>query len=630
MPGAAAPFPRTLDEYRRRGEEQLEAGAPLVAYDTLADGLKQFPADVRLRQLLALALVRTGAGRLAVQLLLALQQEGHADEETLGLLARTHKDLWAEAVDPRERHEHLQLAFAGYRDAHLVSGGYWSGINAATMALLLGERPQAVALAREVRERCLRAQAGASDAERYWILATLGEAALILGEQSEAEDRYAQAAASGRRRLGDVASTRRNARLIIRQLGMDGTRIEECLRVPRVVVFVGHLIDDPGRASPRFPPEIEPAVRTAIRDRLATLDAGFGYASAGCGGDILFLESLLELDGEAHIVLPYTGDQFVKDSVDFVAGADWRARYERLLERASEVLTVSDRRMAGGGLSYEYAFLMLDGLAGVRADELDTGLVPLALWDGKPGDGPGGTANSIAHWRDAGRPVEVIDLAEILRRERPDLAARADAIGPAVHLAEAQAKHTPSPFEPQLVGLLFGDARGFSGLNEDQIPQFVEHFLGAVGREVATSPHRPILTNTWGDGLYFVFSNVGDAGRFALGLCDAITRVDWTMHQLPKDLSLRIGLHAGPVYGVTDPVTGRPNFLGAHVSRAARIEPITPPGQVYASQAFAALAKAEGVQEFKCEYVGQTPLAKGYGTFPMYVVRRRARSSTSA
>jgi hypothetical protein len=43
---------------------------------------------------------------------------------------------------------------------------------------------------------------------------------------------------------------------------------------------------------------------------------------------------------------------------------------------------------------------------------------------------------------------------------------------------------------------------------------------------------------------------------------------------------------------------------------------------VYASGAFAALARADQVEAFRCAYVGQTPLAKGYGTYPTYVVRR--------
>jgi len=43
----------------------------------------------------------------------------------------------------------------------------------------------------------------------------------------------------------------------------------------------------------------------------------------------------------------------------------------------------------------------------------------------------------------------------------------------------------------------------------------------------------------------------------------------------------------------------------------------------YASQAFAALARAEDVQSFSCAYVSQTPLAKKYGSFPTYVVHAK-------
>jgi class 3 adenylate cyclase len=491
------------------------------------------------------------------------------------------------------------------------------------MALLVGERDDAAALAAGVRERCLALRdedPGRGDI--YWILATLGEAALLLRNPSEAEDWYRQAVAVGRQRLGDLASTRRNARLIVRHLDTDGAPIEAAFRIPCVVVFAGHLIDRPDRAQTRFPSALEHAVGSAIRERLGRTDVGFGYASAGCGGDILFLESLEALKAEAHIVLPYDRDQFRADSVDIVPGADWGERYERALARATEVVTASDQRMAGGGMSYEYGFRMLDGTAGVRADELDTDLVCLAVWDGKAGDGPGGTAGSVERWRAAARHLEIIDLAQLMQREGLGTIKTAD-----VHPSSG----TPSPettgphaeFDPRIVGLLFADARGFSKLTEEEVPLFVKHFLGTVAAVVARSPHPPILTNTWGDGLYFVFNDVRQTGAFALDLCEAVRTTDWTAKGFRHDLSLRIGLHAGPTYECLDPVTGRPNFIGAHVSRAARIEPITPPGEVYASGAFAALARADQVDEFVCAYVGQTPLAKGYGTFPTYVVHRR-------
>jgi class 3 adenylate cyclase len=184
-------------------------------------------------------------------------------------------------------------------------------------------------------------------------------------------------------------------------------------------------------------------------------------------------------------------------------------------------------------------------------------------------------------------------------------------------------------FLPEVRALLFADAVGFSKLREEQIPIFVQRFLGAIGRLLKVGSHLPIHKNTWGDGLYFVFGTVTDAGMFALELCEMVNTTNWLDLGLPPSLNLRVGLHAGPVYACFDPILERPNYVGTHVSRAARIEPITPPGLVYASESFAALSAAEAVTSFHCEYVGQTAQAKEYGTFPTYVVRRTAGKRTT-
>ena len=120
----------------------------------------------------------------------------------------------------------------------------------------------------------------------------------------------------------------------------------------------------------------------------------------------------------------------------------------------------------------------------------------------------------------------------------------------------------------------------------------------------------------------FCFSDVAAAGKFGLALADLVAGTNWEEKKLRPGLNLRIGLHAGPAYEFDDPITGDRSYSGTHVSRAARIEPITPPGQVYASEAFAALAAAQRVADFTCDYVGQTPMAKDYGAFPTYHVRR--------
>ncbi|MFC1537688.1 TRAFs-binding domain-containing protein, partial [Gemmatimonadota bacterium] len=133
--------------YQLLGQRLLNLGEPLFAYDVLDEGLKLLPQDVRLNQLLALALARSGATHRATGLLTKLYSEGHKDEETLGLLARTYKDLWEQTTESGEQKNYIERACGYYTQAYKLTGGYWSGINAATMSLLSGQKSKAVALA---------------------------------------------------------------------------------------------------------------------------------------------------------------------------------------------------------------------------------------------------------------------------------------------------------------------------------------------------------------------------------------------------------------------------------------------------------------------------------------------------
>src|SRR5260370_17996085 len=129
----------------------------------------------------------------------------------------------------------------------------------------------------------------------------------------------------------------------------------------------------------------------------------------------------------------------------------------------------------------------------------------------------------------------------------------------------------------RIMAMLFADAVHYSKLTEEQVPRFVQHFLGAIADLLDRQETRVAVKNTWGDGLYLVFHGVQDAGVFALDLCDLVTGTDWGSRGLPPGLSMRIALHAGPVYPFLDPITHTVNYTGTHVSRPARIDPITPP-----------------------------------------------------
>jgi class 3 adenylate cyclase len=179
----------------------------------------------------------------------------------------------------------------------------------------------------------------------------------------------------------------------------------------------------------------------------------------------------------------------------------------------------------------------------------------------------------------------------------------------------------PSQTSTRIAGILFADVVGFSDMSDAQVVRFYYEFLGGVARLLALTKYPPLVRNTWGDGLYLIFPRVRDAGLFALELCAMTSETDWAGVDLPADLKIRVGLHAGPLFDFSDRVTGQLTLGGKHVMRAARIEPVTPPGMVYATQEFAALAAAYGVTEFVCEPVGRVRLAKKAGVMPLFAVR---------
>lgn len=609
----------SLDSVRLRAEEILRRGEPLLAYNLAHQGLAEWPGDVRLRQIQALALARSGAARRARVFLQALVDEGHADGETSGLLARTHKDLAAEASDAGERRAHLEEAFRISEEAFRQAmergrnaDADYTGINAATLAVRLGRDQRAREIASQVRDLC-RADRARGGAASYWLLATLGEASLILGDPEGARESYAEAARLGAGRWGDLSSTRRQARSLLSALGSDPAAMDALLPVPPVLAYAGPALDVVGRDVSRFSPELERELADEIRRRLDRIAPAAAYGSAAAGADLLVLEAMRDRGGETHLILPFPPDEFRATAVAGVDGRSWGERFDRALAAATSVTITSDHRAEGSASTFHYANLILTGMAELRRRALDTELVALAVRDERvEADGSG--APLLELWSSRGVSIESIDLPP----PRSAVAPRSE------RRSAPSAEPPPAGREHVLRSMLFADATGYSRLTESQTPVFVEHFLGRIAGVIATGGHRPQLTETMGDGLYAVFGSPREAGRFALDLRDMVNTTAWEDHGLPAGLGLRIALHCGPVYHCFDPVSRLEKYTGPHTSRTARIEPITPPGSVYASSAFAAVAAAEGVDELGFDYIGHTTLAKKYGALALYHVRRIA------
>jgi hypothetical protein len=153
-----------------------------------------------------------------------------------------------------------------------------------------------------------------------------------------------------------------------------------------VVGFSGHrqIADPPGLA-------------VAIADALVSLrkqahGEWLGLSSVAEGGDQLFVEQVRSLGLAWHAILPLPNAEFAKDFTPI----EWAA-VERTLEHAEHVRVITENG------SREDAYLDC-GMATVDGAD-----VLLAVWDGEPARGKGGTGDVVSYARTLGKPLVLID-----------------------------------------------------------------------------------------------------------------------------------------------------------------------------------------------------------------------------
>ena len=589
QPDSAAAWLAQVRNLERRGEL-------IQAYDTALHGLDAFPNDLWLQHRAVLCLAKAGATHRAQ---LELARHGlldHPEAEIAALEARIAKDE-ALAAPTAERPARFAKAADLYDRVYRRGGGYYPGINVATLRLLAGNRPEAERVAADVLRLC-----EAAKDDPYYVAVSRAEAYLVLGRAAEARRELA-AAAGLTQDLAARATTRRQLKLICAARGIDPGVLSP-LAPPAVIHFTGHMIAAKGGGG-RFTLDSEARAAKEIVDLLARHGVGFGYGALASGADILFAEALLARGADLHVVLPFDQAEFKAVSVA-PAGEDWLRRFDACMAKAASVTYATDDRYLGHDRVFTYGSYVAMGLAVLRARFIDADVRQMAVWDGKPSVGVAGTGIDVTLWRDRGREVDIIDSGPPAKG------------GP---VAASVAAAGSADGGRELRAMLFGDVKGFSKLHETEIPQFVSHVLGSFGCTLARYKDHVLLANTWGDGLFVVLDDPLAAAHCALDLQADLAAVDLLAAGLPDTLALRLGGHFGPVFEITDPVLHLTNYFGAHVSRTARIEPVTPPGEVFVTEPFAARL-ALGPGDFACDYVGQVPAAKGYGTMRMYNLRR--------
>ncbi len=607
-----------------RIRKHLEHGAPWDACDAFREDAPKFAGDAELLYLGALAHARVGATHEA-QALLERARATTEDPALLTEILSLRGRLWKDRYD-RANGEHAgaielaKRARAEYLAAYALQRDPFPGINAATLSMLLGDRVAARDLAREILSR-LDAKASQCNS---WDHATAGEAELLLSHPDRAAEHYATAYAQAPDGAGSVASMRRQLNLLARAIP-EARDMLRLLPAPDVLAFAGHMIDAPDRTRPRFPAALEPAVAAALREHLLRLRAPILYTSAACGADLICIEQAQDIGAEVNVVLPFDRRDFVRTSVA-TGDEGWVARFDRALSRSAQVIMATEGAYLDDDVLYEHAAKLVEGFAMLRAAQLQTSATLLCVIDADDAGDVGGTRGSLERWQRQAFATHVIDLRGF--RAGAELNPSIPAT-PVQSSNSASASARPTEAIPggaaqrSIKTMLFADFAGYSRLHDAYAPLFQSQFLQIGAEAIAASPVKPLEAKTWGDGLYLVFDSQGDGAEFALRLLESMLAVDWTAVELPESSQIRIALHAGPVFCGFDPVMGRDSFFGADVTRAARIEPITPPGMVYVSEAFAATLAATGQERNALEYVGVLPLAKGYGESRIYRLERR-------
>ena len=158
-----------------------------------------------------------------------------------------------------------------------------------------------------------------------------------------------------------------------------------------VVVVGGHMIDAPDRPRPRFPPDPDLIERVTkeVRETLAGWNVGPGtiiVTGGARGADIIAAEVGLALGADLQLVLALPEREFERESVD-LPGTDWIPRFRDLLGRAKVEV------MPGG--SRDDVFARTNARIVALARQLDARPHALIVWDGREGDGPGGTRDLV-------------------------------------------------------------------------------------------------------------------------------------------------------------------------------------------------------------------------------------------
>jgi hypothetical protein len=171
----------------------------------------------------------------------------------------------------------------------------------------------------------------------------------------------------------------------------------------QVLLFSGHMVDAPGRATPRFPAAKVGAAAQRIAAALDALGAAAGdlaFTQGAAGGDLLFAEACVARGVRVQLLLPLAEAEFIQRSLLGSAdGPAWHARYVALKPGLQDAPRCAPEALGplppGVDLWERCNLWLLYSALAFGADKVSA----IALWDGGGADGPGGTRHMVDELR---------------------------------------------------------------------------------------------------------------------------------------------------------------------------------------------------------------------------------------
>jgi tetratricopeptide (TPR) repeat protein len=412
-------------------EAKRLAGKALVKMGQFGLALSQYEAalsmdsdDREANQQKGVLLGRLGKHEEAREHIKSLLEKNPRDVETLALLGRVEKDEWISRWRQAGNTQAAMKEQAAAEDALLLEAiepymkaftmdptHFYSGINAVTLRHLYahlggqsGDPETLPDLEGGVLWSCLSALERSP--KDYWARASFAELTLLLAPVDKVTREYRNAVAAANRDWFALDSSRQQL-LLLGDLGFRPEQVAAALEVlekeisratppyqPRqVFLFSGHMIDKPGKQ--RFPPDMESIAAEAIAAKVKDLGGGMddvAICGGACGGDTLFAEACLKSGMKLQIHIQYPEPEFLAASVSF-AGQQWVDRYFALKEHATVLVQPEElgdppketNVYVRNNLWQLYTALSF-GPDRVRF---------ISLWDGKEGEGPGGTKHMV-------------------------------------------------------------------------------------------------------------------------------------------------------------------------------------------------------------------------------------------